>query len=64
MLTQWLIYSGKFRDALCVAYKLQEYEEYIPERDIYALLTLASCLDRSFAVTSKALMKLKTLENV
>lgn len=64
MLAQRLIYGGKFHDALCVAYKLQEFEEFIPESDIYSLLTLAACLDRSFGVCSKALIKLKSLENV
>lgn len=64
MLAQRQIYSGKFHEALCVAYKLQDYEEYIPESDIYSLLTLTSCLDRAFGICSKALMKLKTLENV
>lgn len=64
MMAQRLIYGGKFHEALCVAYKLQDYEEYIPESDIYSLLALASCLDRAFGVCSKAFMKLKTIENV
>lgn len=64
ILAQRLIYGGKFHEALCVAYKLQDYEEYIPEIDIYSLLTLASCLDRAFSICSKALMKLKSIENV
>lgn len=64
MLAQRLIYSGKFHDALCVAYKLQDYDEFIEESNIYSLLALAACLDRSFGFFSKALMKLKSLENV
>lgn len=64
MLAQRQIYAGKFHEALCVAYKLQDYEEYIPESDIYSLLALASCLDRAFATCSRAFMKLQTLENV
>nr|XP_023029130.1 WD repeat-containing protein 35 [Leptinotarsa decemlineata] len=64
MLAQRHLHSGKLHDALCVAYKLQDYGDYIPEGDIYALLTLAACLDKSFGICSKALMKLKSLENL
>ncbi|KAJ8969636.1 hypothetical protein NQ317_009651 [Molorchus minor] len=64
MLAHRLLYAGKLHDALCVAYKLQQYNDYIPESDIYSLLTLTACLDRSFAICSKALMKLKSLKNL
>lgn len=64
ILAQNQLYKGKLHDALCISYKLQDYGEFIPEKDIYCLLSLASCLDRSFAICSKALMKLKSLETV
>lgn len=64
MMAQKQLYSGKLHDALCIAYKLQDYTDYIPETDVYALLTLTACLDRSFGICSKALMKLKSLKNV
>ncbi|KAG5898787.1 hypothetical protein JTB14_010997 [Gonioctena quinquepunctata] len=64
MLAQRHLYSGKLHDALCVAYKLQDYGDYIPELDIYVLLALTACLDRSFGICSKAFMKLRSLENI
>ncbi|XP_018578851.1 WD repeat-containing protein 35 isoform X2 [Anoplophora glabripennis] len=64
MLAQRQLYSGKLHDALCIAYKLQDYTDFIPESDVYALLTLTACLDRSFGICSKALMKLKSLKNL
>ncbi|KAJ8923826.1 hypothetical protein NQ315_010408 [Exocentrus adspersus] len=64
MMAQRQLYSGKLHEALCIAYKLQDYTDYIPPADIYALLTLTACLDRSFGICSQALMKLKRLENL
>lgn len=64
IMAQRQLYSGKLHDALCIAYKLQDYTDYIPEMDVYVLLTLTACLDRSFGICSKALMKLKSLKNV
>ncbi|XP_030756020.1 WD repeat-containing protein 35 isoform X2 [Sitophilus oryzae] len=64
MLAQNQLYQGKLHDALRISYKLQEYGDYIPECEIYSLLSLTSCLDRSFAICSKALMRLKSLDNI
>ncbi|XP_060515869.1 WD repeat-containing protein 35 isoform X2 [Cylas formicarius] len=64
MLAQSQLYNGKLHDALCISYKLQDYVDFISEEEVYSLLALAACLDRSFAICSKALMKLKTLKNV
>lgn len=64
MLAQHQLYNGKIHDAVCICNKLQDYTDFIPEVDVYSLLCLTSCLDRSFAICSKALMKLKSLENV
>ncbi|KAH0816706.1 hypothetical protein GEV33_006088 [Tenebrio molitor] len=61
MLAQEQLYSGKLHDALCTAYKLQDYVNYISPEEVYSLLALTSCLDRSFGICSKALIKLKTL---
>ncbi|RZC42807.1 WD repeat-containing protein 35, partial [Asbolus verrucosus] len=61
MLGQEQLYSGKLHDALCTANKLQDYVDYIDPNEIYSLLALTACLDRSFAICSKALIKLKTL---
>lgn len=62
MLAHRYLYSGKLHDAVCVAYKLQDYEQFIPASDIYSLLTLTSYLDKAFGICSRALMKLKSLE--
>jgi WD repeat-containing protein 35 len=64
MLAQEQLYSGKLHDALCTAYKLQDYVNYISPEEVYSLLALTSCLDRSFGICSKALIKLKTLPEV
>lgn len=64
MLAQEQLYSGKLHDALCTAYKLQDYVNYIDPIEIYSLLALTACLDRSFGICSKALIKLKTLPGV
>ncbi|CAG9855118.1 unnamed protein product [Phyllotreta striolata] len=64
MLAQRFIYSGKQHQALCVAYKLQDYSEYIPDIDIYCLLALVACIDRCFGVCSVALMKINDLESI
>lgn len=64
MLAQNQLYQGKLHDALCISYKLQDYGDYISESEIYSILTLTACLDRSFAICSKALMKLKSLHKV
>nr|CAI5867673.1 unnamed protein product [Callosobruchus analis] len=63
MMAQRYLYSGKLHDALCVSYKLQDYADCIPEKDIYYLLALTACLDRSFDVCSRALIRLKSLKN-
>lgn len=64
MLAQSQLYSGKLHDALCTAYKLQDYTKYINEVEIYSLLALSACLDRSFGICSKAFMKLKEIKTV
>ncbi|XP_050313248.1 WD repeat-containing protein 35 isoform X2 [Anthonomus grandis grandis] len=58
------LYSGKIYDALCIFYKLQDYTDFIAEIEIFSLLALTACLDRSFFICSKAFMKLKTLKHV
>ncbi|XP_066155495.1 WD repeat-containing protein 35 [Euwallacea fornicatus] len=64
ILAQHQLYNGKIHDALCISFKLQEYTDFIPECDIYSLLSLTACLDRSFAICSKALMKVKSLNEI
>ncbi|EFA11044.2 WD repeat-containing protein 35 isoform X1 [Tribolium castaneum] len=64
MLAQEQLYSGKLHDALCTAYKLQDYTSYLNALDIYSLLALTACLDRSFGICSRALIKLTSLPEV
>ncbi|ERL94683.1 hypothetical protein D910_11958, partial [Dendroctonus ponderosae] len=63
ILAQHQLYNGKIHDALCITYKLQDYTDFVSESEIYSLLMLTACLDRSFEICSKALIKLKSLEN-
>ncbi|KAL1493198.1 hypothetical protein ABEB36_011298 [Hypothenemus hampei] len=64
ILAQNQLYNGKIHDALCISYKLQEYIDFIDEVEVYSLLTLIACFDRSFAICSKTLMKLKSLQDI
>uniref|UniRef100_A0AAR5PI05 WD repeat-containing protein 55 homolog n=1 Tax=Dendroctonus ponderosae TaxID=77166 RepID=A0AAR5PI05_DENPD len=64
ILAQHQLYNGKIHDALCITYKLQDYTDFVSESEIYSLLMLTACLDRSFEICSKALIKLKSSENV
>ncbi|XP_056645450.1 WD repeat-containing protein 35-like [Diorhabda sublineata] len=64
MMCQRYLFEEKPHEALCTAYKLQDYQDYIRPVDVYSLLTLAAYLDRTYGVCSKALLKLKSLENI
>ncbi|CAH0562507.1 unnamed protein product [Brassicogethes aeneus] len=64
MLAQFQLYKGKIHDALCTAVKLQDFLEFLPENDVYSLLALTACLDRSFALCSKAFLKLKNIKEL
>ncbi|XP_068148645.1 WD repeat-containing protein 35 [Drosophila tropicalis] len=61
LLAQRQLRFGIMHSAVITALRLRDYEDVLPVEDIYSLLALASCADRSFGTCSKALMKLESL---
>lgn len=64
LLAQRQLRSGLMHSAVLTAIRLREYEDILNPEDIYALLALASCADRSFGICSKAFIKLEALESI
>ncbi|XP_056645490.1 WD repeat-containing protein 35 [Diorhabda sublineata] len=64
MMCHRYLYYEKPHEALCTAYKLQDYQDYICPVDVYSLLAFAAYLDRKFGVCSAALINLKSLKNI
>lgn len=55
---------GSLIGALAAAYRLQDYEDVIPEVDIYCLLALAAYMTSNFDTCSKAFMKLESMVSI
>ncbi|XP_062520933.1 WD repeat-containing protein 35-like [Corticium candelabrum] len=49
---------------MVTALRLRNYEDILNPVDIYSLLALTCCMSRSFAICSKALVKLESLDEV
>ncbi|XP_065368949.1 WD repeat-containing protein 35 [Calliphora vicina] len=64
LLAQRQLRFGIVHSAVITALRLREYEDVLIAEDIYSLLALASCADRSFGTCSKAFIKLESLENL
>lgn len=64
LLAQRQLRFGIVHSAVITALRLREYEDVLPAEDIYSLLALASCADRSFGTCSKAFIKLESLDNL
>lgn len=64
LLAQRQLLSGLMHSAVLTALRLREYEDVLDVENIYCLLALASCADRSFGTCSKAFIKLESLENI
>lgn len=56
--------EGRTHDALITSLKLTDYDDIIPCEQIYCLLAVSSCLDKSFGISSRAFIKLESLEVV
>ncbi|XP_017844567.1 WD repeat-containing protein 35 isoform X1 [Drosophila busckii] len=61
LLAQRQLRFGIMHSAVITALRLRDYDDVLPAEDIYSLLALASCADRSFGTCSKAFMKLESL---
>ncbi|XP_055386233.1 WD repeat-containing protein 35 [Condylostylus longicornis] len=64
LLAQRQLRFGIVHSAVITAVRLREYEDILSIEDIYSILALASCADRSFGTCSKAFIKLESLTNV
>lgn len=64
ILAQRQLRSGLIRSAVYTALQLRDYEDVSSVEDIYSLLALSSCADRSFGTCSKAFIKLESLETI
>lgn len=64
LLAQRQLRSGLIHSAVFTTLQLRDYEDVLDVEDIYCLLALASCADRSFGTCSKAFIKLESLESI
>lgn len=64
LLAQRQLRTGLIHSAVFTAMQLRDYEDVLNVEDIYCLLALASCADRSFGTCSKAFIKLESLESI
>lgn len=64
LLAQRQLRSGLIHSAVFTSLQLRDYEDVLDVEDVYCLLALASCADRSFGTCSKAFIKLESLETI
>ncbi|XP_002007154.3 WD repeat-containing protein 35 [Drosophila mojavensis] len=64
LLAQRQLRFGIMHSAVITSLRLRDYDDVLPVEDIYSLLALASCADRSFDTCSRAFMKLESLESL
>uniref|UniRef100_A0A1B0CRZ4 Uncharacterized protein n=1 Tax=Lutzomyia longipalpis TaxID=7200 RepID=A0A1B0CRZ4_LUTLO len=64
LLAQRQLKSGLMHSAVLTSLRLREYENVLDPEEIYGLLALASCADRSFGTASRAFIKLEALESL
>lgn len=54
-----LYLQGEYYNAMCLAYALQDYTEFIPALDVYSMLAETAHNAEHYAICSKALIKLE-----
>lgn len=64
LLAQRQLRTGLIHSAVFTTMQLRDYEDVLIIEDIYCLLALASCADRSFGTCSKAFIKLESLDTI
>lgn len=64
LLAQRQLRFGIVRSAVETSLRLRLYDDVLNPEDVYSLLALACCADRSFETCSKALLKLESLDNL
>lgn len=58
------LYNGNVDCAMRAAYHLLDYDDLLGSEAVFSLLALTACVNRSFALCSKALLRLETLETL
>ncbi|XP_005179364.1 WD repeat-containing protein 35 [Musca domestica] len=64
LLAQRQLRFGIVHSAVITALRLRDYDDVLKPEDIYSLLALASCADRSFGTCSRAFIKLESLSEL
>lgn len=64
MMAQRQLRAGLMHNAVLTSLRLRDYEDVLDVEDIYTLLALSSCADRSFGTCSKAFIKLESLDQI
>lgn len=64
LLAQRQLRSGLMNSAVITSLRLRDYVDVLNVEDVYSLLALASCANRSFGTCSRAFIKLESLENI
>lgn len=65
-LKRWQLFfsTEQFYNAMCVAYKMQDYVKYLPKEVIYFALAIAAFRCQHFGVCSQGFIKLQSLKHV
>lgn len=58
------LYSGNVDNAMKAALYLRDFEDLLGSEPVFALIALTACANRSFALCSKALLRLETLDSL
>ena len=64
MLAQRQMYENKMHDAMKTAARLREYDDVLPARIVYSLLALAAYHTSCYRQSSRAFIKLESLEDL
>lgn len=64
LMAQRQLRAGLIHSAVNTALHLRDYEDVLNVEDIYCLLALTSCADRSFGTCSKAFIRLESLDTI
>uniref|UniRef100_H2ZPD4 WD repeat-containing protein 35 n=1 Tax=Ciona savignyi TaxID=51511 RepID=H2ZPD4_CIOSA len=64
ILAQRQLHAGYVDAAMCTASHLSQYEDFIESSRLYSLLAVAAATNKSFAVCSKAFIKLESSQDI
>lgn len=64
LLAQRQLRSGLIHSAVLTSLRLRDFDDVISVEDVYCMMALSSCADRSFGTCSKAFMKLESAEKI